>query len=166
MAKNKGKEFEAKLANDFIKIPNATIDRLYDPGFGMKGLSNICDFIAYCKPFIFYLECKTTSGNTFPISNLTQYDRLLSKKNENCPGVRAGVVIWWWEKDVVAYVPIKTIEKMKLDGQKSVNRKFIGTSEYNIIEIPSKKKRVYMDSDYSILMQLSDDEVLDGREFT
>lgn len=47
---NKGKKFEAKVKEDFSKIPGISIDRLYDPGFKQKGISNISDFIVYRYP--------------------------------------------------------------------------------------------------------------------
>lgn len=91
MPENYGKKFEAQLKQDFLKIPGSTIDRLYDPGFGMRGVKNISDFIGYVYPNIFYLEVKSKKGNTFPLTNLTQYDKLLTKKNKK--GVIAGAVI-------------------------------------------------------------------------
>ena len=92
MAINKGKAFEKKFAEDFIKtVPNCSLDRLYDSVSGFKSISNISDFIGYSKPNIFYLECKTHKGNTFPLTNLSQYDKLVNKVG--IPGVRAGVII-------------------------------------------------------------------------
>jgi hypothetical protein len=72
-------------------------------------------------------------------------------------GVRAGVVLWLYEKDKVLYVPISTVTQMKADGKKSVGLRSIKEG-YNIIEIPSKKLRVYMDSDYSCLRDLKEGE--------
>jgi hypothetical protein len=43
---------------------------------------------------------------------------------------------------------------MKKDGKKSVGIRSLG--EYDIIEIPSKKIRTYMESDYSILDTLEE----------
>ena len=71
MAVNRGKQFEAKFKEDFLKIPNSTIDRLYDSVSGYKSVSNISDFIAYRYPFCFYIECKSHEGNTFPFAKLT-----------------------------------------------------------------------------------------------
>ena len=146
----KGKKFEDKFKEDFKKsFPGGTIDRLYDQVSGYKAISNISDFIGYNYPLIFYLECKSHKGNTFPLENLTQYDKLVKKVGIH--GVRAGVVIWYIEKDRVIYVPINTITKMKQDNKKSVNIRTIDEDGYKYYEIPSVKKRVYMDSDYSVL---------------
>ena len=72
-------------------------------------------------------------------------------------GVRMGVVIWYTEKDRVIYVPLKTIEKMKQDGKKSVNIRTIDAEGYEFIDIPSAKKRVFMDSDYSVMLDLPEE---------
>ena len=88
------------------------------------------------------------------MSNITQYDNL--KKKVGIPGVRSGVILWLYEKDKVFYIPTATITKLKVDGEKSVGLRHIG--KYRIIEIPSTKKRVFMDSDYSILKELDEND--------
>lgn len=156
MTMNKGKEFEAKLKFDFLNtVPNSTIDRLYDPVSGYVAISNICDFIGYSKPNIFYLEAKSHKGASLPFDNITQYTKL--KDKVGIPGVRCGVVLWLYEKDVVMYIPISTITRMKNDGKKSVGLKAIEEG-YNIKIIPSVKKRVFMTSDYSCLLELEEGE--------
>ena len=156
MALNYGKQFEQKFKEDFLKVPNATLDRLYDTTFGYKSISQICDFIGYIEPNIFYLECKSTQGNTFAISKLTQYDKL--KEKVGIQGVRTGVIIWFYDHSKVIYAPISTITTLIADGKKSINIKMLGEKLYNLIEVPSKKKRVFLDSDYSILTTLKDGE--------
>ena len=72
-------------------------------------------------------------------------------------GVRAGVVLWLYDKDKVFYIPISTITEMKKDDKKSVGLKAIEEG-YNIIEIPSEKLKTFMKSNYSCLMTLKDGE--------
>lgn len=151
-----GKQFEQKVKEDFVKVDGATIDRLYDTTNGFKNISQISDFIGYRYPNIFYLEVKSHSGNTFPLTKLTQYGKLVSKVG--IYGVRAGVIIWFYDHDKVVYVPISEITKMKNDGKKSVNIKMLSEKSYNIIEIPSIKKRTFLDSDYRVLMSLKEGE--------
>ncbi len=153
---NKGKQWEQKIKEDFSKLPGATIDRIYDVTTGHKSISNISDHIGYKYPNIFYIEAKSIKGNTFPLSNLTQYDKLKAKVG--IPGVRAGVFLWFIEHQRVAYVPISTVTKLKEDGKKSVNIKMLSTDEYNIKVIPSITKRVFPECDYSVLMELKDGE--------
>lgn len=152
MAQNYGKKFEAKLKEDFQKIPGAFIYRLPDQMNGFMGARNVGDFLGYVFPHLFLLEAKTTSGNTFPIGNFTQLEK--QKEYDNIPGLRKGVVIWFTEKDRIIYVPMKTIEKMIQDGKKSVNIRLIDDEAYDFVDIPSVKKRVFFDSDYSVLLNL------------
>lgn len=155
MANNKGKAFEQKFKLDFMKsFPEGTIDRIYDVSSGYKTISNIADFIGYNYPNIFYLECKSHLGNTFPLANLTQYDKL--KEKVGIKGVRVGVILWFIDHDTVCYVPVNSITKMKEDGKKSVNIKMLQSNEYKIIQIPSEKQRVFLESNYSILASLQD----------
>lgn len=154
MSSSYGKKFEIKFKEDFLKVENSTLDRLYDTTNGFKSISQISDYIGYIKPNIFYLECKSIEGNTFPFSNLTQYDKLKSKVG--IPGVRTGVIIWFIDHQKVLYVPISSITKMKDDNKKSVNIKMLKDNLYNIVEIPSEKRRVFLDSDYSILTTLEE----------
>lgn len=153
MAYNKGKAWELKFKEDFKKsLPDSTIDRIYDQISNYKNISNVSDFIAYSYPNIFYIECKSKKGNTFPFVNLIQYEKLLSKVG--IKGVRAGVILWFIDHDIILYVPISTITKMKEEGKKSVNIKDI--DNYNIIKIPSVKKRVFSSGDYSVLLNLKE----------
>lgn len=73
-------------------------------------------------------------------------------------GVRAGVVLWMIDYDKVIYLPVSAISKMMADGKKSFNIKMLDDKSYNIYEIPSVKKRVFLDSDYSVLAALKEGE--------
>ena len=156
MSKNRGKEFERKFLEDWTRcFENSFILRLYDPGFGMHGISNPCDFICFTHNRLYLIETKTIQGNTFPFSNLSQYDKLLSYSSID--GLVAGVIIWYTERDKVFFVPIQTIKKMKEDGLKSVNVK-TALDSYYVLDIPSVKKRVFMNSDYTILTSVLDNK--------
>lgn len=149
---NRGKQFEEKFKEDFLKLPDSSLDRLYDVMNGYKNIKQVSDFIGYLFPNIFYLECKAHKGASLPLSNITQYDNL--KKKVGIRGVRSGIVLWLYEKDKVLYIPTQTLIKLKEDGEKSVGIRHLDT--YRIIEVPSIKKRVFMDSDYTILQSLTE----------
>ena len=156
MSRDRGKEFELKFKKDFIRtVPDSSIDRIYDSVSGYKSVSNIADFICYKFPNLFFIELKSCKGASLPFLNITQYDKL--KDKVGILGVRAGVILWLYEKDIVMYIPISTITKMKNDGKKSVGLKAIKEG-YNIKIIPSVKKRVFMDSNYSCLLELEEGE--------
>lgn len=155
MAKNYGKEFEQKFKEDFLKLGDCTLDRLYDVVTGYKSIKQVSDFIGYKFPNIFYIECKSHRGASIPIENITQYDKLKAKTG--IPGVRAGVVLWLVDKDTVMYIPMSTVKQLKeVEKEKSIGIRHLET--HNIYVIPSVKKRVFMDSDYSVLLNLKDGE--------
>ena len=154
---NRGKKFEEQFLKDFQRIDDAIIIRLHDQMTGYKVTSqNLCDYICYMYPNMLAIECKTIKGNTFPISNLTQLPLMRTVVGKK--GMRAGVVIWFYERDKVVYVPIKTFFELIKDGKKSYNVKWLDdeNNTYDAIEIPSIKKRVYMDSDYTVLQNLEE----------
>lgn len=118
----------------------------------MRGVSNISDFIGYIYPNIYYLECKTHKGASIPFDVITQYDKLVKKVD--IPGVRAGVILWLYEKeDTIIYLPVKTIQQMKEDGEKSFGIRHFN-SNYRYIKIPSTKLTKYYKGDYSVLKTL------------
>ena len=154
MTQNRGKQFEEIIREAFSKVHGVSIDRLLDPMAGYAGIRNICDFIVYKYPYEYYIECKTVHGNTLPFSNITdnQWKGLLAKSEID--GVFAGVICWWVDKDVTKFIPIQTLQELKSLGYKSV-RYDVGIpdylnytdSEYCIVGIDGKKKRVFFDYD-------------------
>ena len=150
MAINRGKQFEDIIKQAFLKIPDVSIDRLHDQMTGYKVTSaNICDFIVYKKPYEYYIECKSVHGNTLPFSNITtnQWNGMLEKSK--IPGVFAGVICWWIDKNVTKFIPIQTLDYMKFNGYKSIRYDMgvpYGCSFY-MIDIIGKKKRVFFDYD-------------------
>ena len=155
MAVNRGKQFEEQFKKDFFKtFPDGFILRLPDQMSGYKSYSqNPCDFICFIHGKLFLIECKSHKGASLPFDAITQYDKLVSY--DNIPGVYIGVVIWLYDKDKVLYAPINLIKQLKQEGKKSIGIKAL--DEYpNLIEIPSNKKRVLMESDYSILLTLDE----------
>lgn len=154
MAVNRGKQWEAKLKEDFSKLSGAYIYRVPDNMSGYKGITGISDFIGYKYPKIFFIEAKTVLGNTFPLTNFTQFDKMTAIPSEK--GIHKGVMIWFQDHSAVLYVPLSTIAKMKSDGKKSVNIKKIDEEGYDYVRIPSVQKRVFLDSDYTVLLDLPD----------
>lgn len=153
---NRGKSFEQRFKTDFERIPNSLCIRLPDQMSGYKGSGqNICDYICYNYPNQYFIECKAHKGASIPFDKISQYKKMKSVVGRK--GVRTGVVLWLYEKDVVYYIPISTITEMKNNGEKSVGIRSVKEG-YNIIQIPSIKLKVYMESDYSILSNLKEGE--------
>ena len=159
MVQNKGKAWEEKFKQDWKKtFPGTFIFRLKDQMTGYKETSgNPCDFLCYPgENKLFMVECKEHKGASIPFTAIPQYNRLLEYKD--CKNTFPGVMLWLSEKDKVMWISITEMEKMIKDGKKSIGIKMLTDKSYNIIEIPSEKKRVYLDSDYTVLMNLKDDE--------
>jgi len=142
---NRGKQFEGVIKEAFEKIPGISIDRLHDQMSGYTGSFNICDFIVYKYPNQFYIECKSVHGNTLPFSNITdrQWQGLLEKSKIH--GVIAGVICWWIDKDVTAFISIQELEECRRNGYKSIRYNHEPFYINGIVHIPGKKKRVFFD---------------------
>lgn len=166
MAVNRGKQFEDAIETAFKQCSDVSIDRLNDPAAGYAGIRNICDFIVYRYPFQYYLECKSCHGNTLSIYSKDpdkRYGAITNNQWEGLeeksplPGVEAGVVVWFIDHDVTAYVPIEYLAALRLSGAKSLNIKDIINCNIPHILVPGRKKRVLFEYDgNSFLMYLHD----------
>ena len=158
-----GKKFEARFRKDYERcFPNTLIYRLPDQqsGYAGGGSTNPCDFMCYPGNCVLMVECKAHKGASIPFTAIPQYERQLSYKGiyKTFPGV----VIWFYEKDTIIWVSIEEMEKMRLDGEKSIGLRMIDRKKpykksYIIHELPSKKLRTFMETDYNYLV-----EVLNG----
>lgn len=152
MARNHGKKFEQQFEHDWkVSFPDTFLLRLPDQQSGYYGTSrNICDYIAFTNKQLFLIECKSIKGNTFPLSNLTQYDKLIKYAAIN--DVNIFIVVWFIEHEKVLAIPLSTFTKLHEDNKKSYNIKMLQDNEYFAINIPSTKKRAYLTSDYTVLI--------------
>ena len=158
-----GKKFEARFAQDYKRcFPNTLLYRLPDQqsGYSGGGSQNPCDFFCYPGPCVLMVECKAHKGLSIPFNAIPQYERLLDYKGKY--KTFPGVVVWFYEKDTVIWVSIEEMEKMVTDGEKSIGLRMIDEKKpykklYNIITLPSKKLRTFMETDYNYLV-----EVLNG----
>ena len=143
MAENRGKKFETVVKEAFEKVEGVSIDRLHDQTTGYLGSANICDFIVYKKPYEYYIECKTIHGNTLPLGNITnrQWSGLIEKSQID--GVKAGVLVWFVDKDITMFVPIQTSQAIEKAGFKSVHY----TLSAGVVHLTGKKKRVFFEYD-------------------
>ena len=159
MDSNIGKKFEDRFRKDYKEcFPGTFIYRLPDQqsGYAGGGSQNPCDFICYPGSLILMAECKAHKGASIPFSAIPQYERMLEYKS--LKSTHAGVVVWFYEKDIVIWVSIEEMEKMVLDGEKSIGLRMLKPKKdsekaYNIITIPSVKLRAFMESDYNYLVK-------------
>lgn len=149
-----GKKFETAFKQSWLKsFPGTFVFRLADQLSGFKETSgNPCDFL--CFPghnSLYMVECKEHKGLSIPFAAIPQYERLLNYKD--IPNVYPGVTIWFSEKDTVVWVSIQEMEKMYTAGEKSIGLRMLDDPAYKIVVIPSEKKRVFMESNYAVLVE-------------
>lgn len=101
------------------------------------------------------VECKAHKGASIPFTAIPQYDKQLEYKDTY--KTYPGVVIWFYEKDTVIWVSIEEMEKMVLDGEKSIGLRMIDNKkpykkQYKILTLPSVKLRIFMESDLKYLV--------------
>lgn len=145
MGINRGKQFEDKLQEQFEKLNNINITRLYDVTMGYSGVNNPCDFIIYRYPNILYLECKAIHGNTLNFKSHireNQWEKLL--KYSNNYGVRAGILCWFIDWDKTYFIDIRHLQEYKENGYKSFNIKSGPLTNYRI-ELAGIKKRIFFE---------------------
>ena len=158
-----GKKFETRFYQDWKRcFPDTLIYRLPDQqsGYAGGGSSNPCDFLCFTGNELLMVECKAHKGLSIPFTAIRQYEKMLDYKG--LTKVFPGVVVWFYEKDTVIWVSIEEMEKMVNDGEKSIGLRMIDEKKpykksYNIITLPSKKLRTFMETDYNYLV-----EVLNG----
>ena len=161
MAESLGKKFEAVTKEQWKKsFPGSFIFRIPDPQSGYSGWggSNMCDFIGFVaeginnntKGQLFLIEVKSHKGNTIPWTAIRQYDKLLTYRDQK--DVHVGIIIWFIDHDKVIWCPVEEAKKMHDDGLKSISIKLLQNRLYNILELPSIKKRVFLDTDYTPLL--------------
>lgn len=150
MASSRGKQFEERFKRNWIdSVPDSLCYRLYDTMGGFKAISNVGDFICYKYPFIYLIDCKSIKGNTLPFSDLRQLDQML--EYINITGINVGFIVWFINHDKILWIPAETMNKIKLEGLKSFNINKMKQEDYFFLDIPSKKLRTFMNSDYSWL---------------
>lgn len=153
-----GKKFEESFRRNWMKVfPGTFIYRLPDQMSGYKNTSNNpCDFLALpVGDKLFMVECKEHKGASIPLTAIPQYDRLLSFKDVQ--NVYPGVLVWLSEKDIIFWCPIKSMEAAVKDGNKSFGLKMLKEKSYNMLEIPSVKKRTFLECDYSVLVDWTEE---------
>ncbi len=154
MKVNRGKDFEERIKEAFVKLKNVSIDRLPDPMAGYMGIRNICDFIIYNYPNQIYLECKAAYGNTLNLkSRFTETQWWGLEEKSKIPGVIAGAAIWFIDHDLTIFVPIKSLLKLDYEGHKSLNIEQIRQNEVFHIKIPGMKRRVLYDYDANAFLK-------------
>lgn len=146
MSSEIGKEAEEQIRK-WLDRPEEgySLDRLYDQMNGFFGSKNICDFILYKQPYIYYVESKATWEDRFDFSMLTetQHDGLLNKSK--IPGCFGVVIVLFATYKRAFILNIKDIKHLEDQGHKSLNIKKIDKwpIPYREIQtIPNPRKKL------------------------
>lgn len=144
---SRGKKFEEKFKEQWINtVPDSVCYRLYDTTMGYKSIANVGDFLCYKFPLLFIVDCKSKEGNTLPFSDLRQYNLMLGYMG--IKGVQTGFMTWFVDHDRILWIPIETMKKISDEGLKSFNINKMSPEEYFYLDIPSKKMRTFLNSNY------------------
>lgn len=140
-----GKLFEKKFKEQMDNEDDVYCLRLPDPMGGFKGLSNICDFIVYKYPYLYLFELKTTAGPSLPFNNIS-HNQLhgLKAANEKLSVIKAGFIIWFYDKDITYFTIPQTILDLQEQGKHSI--RFDYTKD--VIVINGIKKKKYFEYDW------------------
>lgn len=138
---NYGKQFENSVKKSWQKIPDSFIMRIPDNQY----TDNICDFIAHKDDKTYLLECKSHKGNTFPLKNLTQFDKMMLYKD--ITNIEPYVIIWYIDHKTVIAVRIDDVDNIRKNGYKSINIKDIHNHN-NIVTVPISISKIYPDCDF------------------
>lgn len=146
---------------------HVTIDRLKDSTMGKKGVSNICDFTVYNRPYMYYFECKSTNNGTLHFKGAisdNQWDGLIERSYHD--GVEAGYLIWFISHDINVFVPSSEMLRLQKEGKKSLHYTDIQEDKVEYVTIPATSRRVlftYHMDHFLELLEWDKKSILDRR---
>jgi len=140
------KQAEEKI-KEWLNHPELgySIDRIPDQMNGLYGSKNICDFICFHTPNLYYIESKSTYEDRFDFSLISdyQYENLLKKsKIQNVWGL---IIVLYISYKRAFILDIRDIDKLIQSGQKSLNIKKLdkwGIPFAEILTIPNNRKKL------------------------
>lgn len=142
MSESIGKKAEKKI-REWLNRPDDgySFDRLPDPVGGFIGQANICDFICYKYPNMYYIESKATEHDRFDFSMLTDVQRegLYQKsKIQGCYGIVIALFVSYQRAFIL------DIRDIVESGLKSVNVNKVEKWSIPFSEIPTIQSRKEM----------------------
>lgn len=144
MAVGRGKEFEKEIHDALSKVPNVSIDRYPDPMAGFAGLRNICDFGVFRAPNFIYLECKSKHGNTLNFKgDITEFQWAGLLEKSKITGVFAGIIVWFIDHDITAFVPIQELQRRKDESAKGLHVEDIRKGTVMNVPVSGRKRKVF-----------------------
>lgn len=160
MSISRGKRFE-KEVQGFLQEAGYSVIRLYDTMMGYAGVSNPCDFVAYKKPNIIYMECKSTYNGILNFKSdirESQWEGLTKRKDVD--GAVCGFLVWFVSLDKTLFVPIQTMLELREQGYKSLDTQAV--KNFPHFEVEGKRTKIYFKYDverFNLKMDLLRDEI-------
>lgn len=145
------KNFEHNVKAQLSDVKDVYVLRLYDTMFAARGIRNPADFIAYKKPNMILLECKTTAGASLPFKNISdgQWEDIYNA-TQKAKGILGVILIWYYDKDVTLAVDIRKLVALKLMGEKSIRYDACGEG---IIKVHGAKAKLYYTYDFKSMLE-------------
>lgn len=144
------KNFEHNVKAQLSDVKDVYVLRLYDTMFAARGIRNPSDFIAYKKPNMILLECKTTAGASLPFKNISdgQWEDIYNA-TQKAKGIRGIILVWFYDKDTTLAIDIRKLVELKNNGDKSIRYDATGDG---IIKVEGEKSRLYFKYDFDTML--------------
>lgn len=154
-----GKKAESKI-KAWLDHPEAgySFDRIPDQLSGFYGSSNICDFVCYKYPYMYYIESKATYHDRFDFTMISDIQRNGLVQKDKIEGVYGLIIVLFAEYQRAFILSATDIQKC-LDENitKSLNIKKIEKWPIKFAEIqtiPSRKQLLDYQGDLQQYVQL------------
>jgi penicillin-binding protein-related factor A (putative recombinase) len=120
---NYGKKFEQAFKESSKGLKDIIVERIPDQVSMKRNSKNVCDFLCYKHPNIFYIELKSTKGKTFPLSRISQHQWEQMMLRQKVNGVKCGILLNFRPLDTLEecwYVSLSELNEVIMEGKKSV----------------------------------------------
>lgn len=156
-----GKKAESKI-KEWLDKPDQgyCFDRIPDQISGMYGSKNICDFILFKSPYMYYIESKATWNDRFDFASITDYQRDNLLKKSQISNVFGLVIVLFSTYQRAFIFNIQDIKQALDSGVKSLNIKKLSNwniSYSEIRTITSRKQLLDYSGDIEEYLQIDTD---------
>ena len=150
-----GKAAEAKI-KEWLDRPEEgySFDRIPDQMNGFYQSCNICDFILFKSPYMYYIESKATYSDRFDFSMISDYQKENLLKKSNIDHVYGCILVLFARYQKAFILNIKHIKQLEMNNKHSLNIKKISSWEIPYFEIStianSRKKLLDYTGEFNV----------------
>lgn len=146
MPESVGKKAEKKV-REWLDKPELgyCFDRIPDQLSGLYGSRNICDFILFKSPNLYYIESKATESDRWDFSNLSPYQHDMMLEKCKIDHVYSAIVLLFASYKRAFVINIREIKKLEDMDKHSLNIKKIKSWGIDYVEIqtvPNSRKQL------------------------